>query len=918
MSFCIAPLSGQNATAVKAHVGIILDFDTTVGKISKTCLSMALEDFYTKRINHSTMIEPHFRDSYSDVVGAASAAIDLLKNVQVMAILGPQKSIQADFVIDIGDKVRVPIISQATSPALSPKESPYFIRSAQCSSYQAEAIAAIVKAFGWRQVVFIYEDTNYGSGLVPFLTEGLLQNNALISHQSIIPPCATNDQILGELYKLMTMQTRVFVVHMLPSLASRFFKMAKAAEMMSEGYAWVIADALTSLLDSVDSETIEAMQGVIGVKAYIPRSNELDNFTRRWRKRFHRENPEMDRTELNVFGLWAYDSITALALAIERSGLTSPRFKKPVIGGNLTDLEAIGISSNGPALVPLIRNFSSKGLSGDFSIVDGQLLPSAFQIVNVIGKGENIVGFWTKTYGISRELKPDVHKTNYSTNKDHLGAIVWPGQTTIVPKGWEMPTSGKKLRVGVPVKSGFTEFVKIERDAVPTGFCIDVFKEVMQSLPYAVQYEFIIFGTPDGQSAGDYNDLVHQIVLEEYDAVAGDISILANRSRFVDFSFPYTESGVSAIVPIKDNERKNAWIFMKPLTMDLWLTIGAFFVFTGFVVWVLEHRVNKEFRGPRLQQVGMIFWFSFSTIVFAHKEKVISNLTRFVVIVWVFVVLVLTSSYTANLTSMLTIQQLHPTITDIHDLRKNGDFVGYQNSSYVREFLKGMRFEESKLRNYSTLEDYDDALSKGSRNGGVAAIVDELPYLRLFLDKYSHKYTMVGPTYKTAGLGFAFRRGSPLLPDVSRAIIDLREKEILTRISNKWLGEEGCRDTDAAVKTSNSKSLTLDSFKGLFLISWLSSSSALAIFLSIFFYENRVLLTSDASIKQKLYALARAFDEEKDILSSKASTTPTPRGIAAAQSPAISISYQHEEVFSQDEGFSTTEPGTPIHHATPG
>ncbi|KAL2243127.1 UNVERIFIED_CONTAM: Glutamate receptor 2.7 [Sesamum indicum] len=918
MSFCIAPLSGHNATAVKAHVGIILDFDTTVGKITKTCLSMALEDFYAKR-NHSTMIVPHFRDSYSDVVGAASAAIDLLKNVPVMAIVGPQKSIQADFVIDIGDKVRVPIISQATSPALSPKESPYFIRSAQCSSYQAEAIAAIVKAFGWRQVVFIYEDTNYGSGLVPFLTEGLLQDDALISYQSIISPSATNDQILQELYKLMTMGTRVFVVHMLPSLASRFFKMAKAAEMMSKGYTWVIADALTSLLDSVDSETIEAMQGVIGVKAYIPRSNEYDNFTRRWRKRFHKENPEMDRTELNVFGLWAYDSITALALAIERSGMTSPQFKKfdittnqVVNGGNLTDLGAIGISSTGPSLVPLIRNFRSKGLSGDFSIVDGQLLPSAFRIVNVIGKGDNTVGFWTKTYGISGKLKPNDHKIVYSTNKDHLGAIVWPGQTTIVPKGWEMPTSGKKLRVGVPIKSGFTEFVKIERDAEPTGFCIDVFKEVMQSLPYAVQYEFIALGPPDGQGTAEYNDLVYQIFLGEIDAVVGDIAILANRSRFVDFSFPYTESGVSAVVPIKDNERKNAWIFMKPLTTDLWLTIGTFFVFTGFVVWVLEHRVNKEFRGPLLQQVGMIFWFSFSTIVFAHKEKVISNLTRFVVIVWFCVVLVLTSSYTANLTSMLTIQQLHPTITDLRDLSKNGDFVGYQVGSYVRGFLQSMNFEDSKLRSYSTLEDYDDALSRGSRNGGVAAIVDELPYLRLFLDKYSHKYTMVGPTNKTAGFGFAFRRGSPLVPDVSRAILDFREGGNLMRISNKWLGEEGCRDSDATGKTS--KSLTLDSFKGLFLISLLSSSSALAIFLSIFFYENRVLLASDASIKQKIYALARVFDEEKDILSSKASRTP--RGIPAAQSPAISISYQHEEVFSQDEGFSITEPGTPIHHAT--
>ncbi|KAI3455712.1 hypothetical protein Pfo_012375 [Paulownia fortunei] len=288
MSFCIAPLSGKNASAAKADVGIILDFDTTVGKISRTCMSMALEDFYAKR-NHSTKIVPHFRDSNSDVVGAASAAIDLLKNTQVMAILGPQKSIQADFVIDIGEKVRVPIISQSTSPALSPKESPYFIRSAWCSSSQAKAIAAIVKAFGWREVVFIYEDTNNGSGLVPFLTEGPLQNNALISYQSVVSPSATNDQILQELYKLMTMQTRVFVVHMLPSLASRFFRMAKESDMMTKGYAWIIVDALTSLLDSVDSATIEAMQGVIGVKAYIPRSSELDNFTRRWRNRFHKE-----------------------------------------------------------------------------------------------------------------------------------------------------------------------------------------------------------------------------------------------------------------------------------------------------------------------------------------------------------------------------------------------------------------------------------------------------------------------------------------------------------------------------------------------------------------------------------------------------------------------------------------------------
>ncbi|KAM3306690.1 hypothetical protein P3S67_013560 [Capsicum chacoense] len=56
----------------------------------------------------------------------------------------------------------------------------------------------------------------------------------------------------------------------------------------------------------------------------------------------------------------------------------------------------------------------------------------------------------------------------------------------------------------------------------------------------------------------------------------------------------------------------------------------------------------------------MIFLFSFSTLIYAHRENVTSNFTRFMQIVWCFVVLVLTSSYTAILTSMLTMQQLQP------------------------------------------------------------------------------------------------------------------------------------------------------------------------------------------------------------------------------------------------------------------
>lgn len=107
---------------------------------------------------------------------------------------------------------------------------------------------------------------------------------------------------------------------------------------------------------------------------------------------------------------------------------------------------------------------------------------------------------------------------------------------------------------------------------------------------------------------------------QNYDAVVGDTTILANRSWFVDFTLPYTDSGVSMVVSIKDNKEKHAWAFLTPLTWDLWVTSACFFVFIGFVIWVLEHRINEDFRGPLEHQVGTSFWFSFSTMVFAQSK----------------------------------------------------------------------------------------------------------------------------------------------------------------------------------------------------------------------------------------------------------------------------------------------------------
>ncbi|KAK2986065.1 hypothetical protein RJ640_011506 [Escallonia rubra] len=863
--FCLALMiiskgvaTAQSST-VPVNVGVILDKDTWAGKMGLRCISMALNDFYASHGHYKTRLVLNVRDSNKSVVRAALMAQDLLQNVKVQAIIGPVTSMQANFVINLGEHSQVPIISfSATSPSLSSLRSEYFIRATHIDTCQVKAISSLVQAFGWRAVVPVYADTEFGEGVIPFLTDALQEVNARIPYRSVIHPSASDAEIAAELYKLMTMQTRVFVVHMPPDLGSQFFAKANEVGMMSKDYVWIITTGITNHFSMVEPLVNIPMPGVLGVRPHVPRRKRLDHFITRWKWKSRQKN-SVD-ANLSIFGLWAYDATIALAMAVEKVGARHSSY-------NSTHKHLRGV----------LASTRLHGLSGDFHIVNGQLRSSAFQIVNIIGNVEQVIGFWTEKNGISKGL--NFTSTNmYSTSKQNLGAIVWPGETTYAPKGWVIPTNKKNLRVGVPVKDGFSAFVNVTRGSsssttVVTGFCIDVFDAVMAALPYNVPYEYVPFMKHNGEMAGDYNELVYQVFLGNFDAVVGDVTILANRSLYVDFTLPYTESGVTMIVPVKDKKEKNEWVFLKSFTWDLWVTSACFFVFMGFFIWILEHKKNEDFRGTRAQQIGTSFWFSFSTMVFAHsnplslhlnildkrlsllltqhcssfylldyvlsiEEKVVSNLARFVVIIWCFVVLILTQSYTASLTSMLTVRKLEPTFTSVQDLIMKGETIGYPKDSFVLQLLKQFNIDSSKLKEFNVTSDLEVAFSKGSSDGGMAAAFNEIPYLKLFLEKHCSKYALVGPTIKTNGFGFVFPKGSPLVPDVSRALLSVTEGDKMVQIQKAWFGEKiNCPD-DAGASLASS-SLSLNSFWGLFLIVGVASSIALIIFTSTLVFEHR-------------------------------------------------------------------------------
>ena len=202
-------------------------------------------------------------------------------------MLGPENSMQTNFIIQLGSKSQVPILSfSATSASLTSIRSPYFFRGALNDSSQVGAITAIIKAFGWREAVPIYVDNQYGEEMIPSLTDALQAIDTRVPYRSVISPLATDDQIEKELYKLFTMQTRVFIVHKLPSLGSRIFEKANEIGLMNKGCVWIMTDGMTNLLRTLEPSVIDSMQGVIDVRPYVPKTKALENFGVRWKRNF--------------------------------------------------------------------------------------------------------------------------------------------------------------------------------------------------------------------------------------------------------------------------------------------------------------------------------------------------------------------------------------------------------------------------------------------------------------------------------------------------------------------------------------------------------------------------------------------------------------------------------------------------------
>ncbi|KAF7698816.1 hypothetical protein HF521_003558 [Silurus meridionalis] len=224
--------------------------------IYDTCWTVAL----SARTALSVISQPLKRNS----TGACSSPT-------IPLLIGDSGSSASISVSRLLNPIIVPMISYFASCAcLSDKmQYPYFFRTIPSDSYQASAMARLVKHFGWTWVGTFGADDDYGRTGIDMFTAEVTHLGACVAFRGIIPKAPTQQQI-QDIVKLMKDSTaRVFV-----SFATEEDIQPVLEEMVRQnitGRLWVASEAwVTSTLISIKYPFLSGTIGFAIRRAEIP------------------------------------------------------------------------------------------------------------------------------------------------------------------------------------------------------------------------------------------------------------------------------------------------------------------------------------------------------------------------------------------------------------------------------------------------------------------------------------------------------------------------------------------------------------------------------------------------------------------------------------------------------------------------
>jgi polar amino acid transport system substrate-binding protein len=289
-----------------------------------------------------------------------------------------------------------------------------------------------------------------------------------------------------------------------------------------------------------------------------------------------------------------------------------------------------------------------------------------------------------------------------------------------------------------------------------TGISIELWRDMAAKLKLSYEFREL-----------DLDELLAKVANGSLDAGVAAITVTADRERVMDFTHPFYTTGLGiAISPTGGTpwlavlRRVVSRQFLAVVGLLALLLIGV-----GTVVWLLERRRNSEhFGGRPIEGIGAGFWWSAVTMTtVGYGDKTPRTVWgRLVALLWMFASIIIISSFTAAITSALTVGQLGSPVRGPRDL-PNVRVAAITNST-------GAQILDARHVDHA---DYPDALGalQALAANRVDAVVYDAPILQYLAKEYFRGAVAVLPnTFVRQDYAIAVAQGSPLRESLNRQV----------------------------------------------------------------------------------------------------------------------------------------------------
>ena len=303
------------------------------------------------------------------------------------------------------------------------------------------------------------------------------------------------------------------------------------------------------------------------------------------------------------------------------------------------------------------------------------------------------------------------------------------------------------------------------------GLSIELWKEIANDL----NYEYKFYETT-------LTELLKGLNEKKYDAGVAGITITSDREKILTFSQPFISSSLGIAFMHKDNPWMDVLSKFLSLTfLKIILSLVAILLLAGFGVWFFERRKNDEFSGKPHTGLGSAFWWAavtMTTVGYGDKSpRTVGG--RIIGLIWMFMSVIILTSFTAAFVSSLTIASVEEavTLTSI----KNHSVATIRNST-ADKILKN---NDIQAKYYNTCEEMLRALEDKK----VQYIVYDLPMLRYYGIKYSDDYKIIKLNKYRQDYGIAAQISSPILKQVNIQLLDIIHTANWREIEKTYLGD---------------------------------------------------------------------------------------------------------------------------------